>query len=73
MESIIAEHGPENCYWHYALARIYAHEGNVSKALDMLEIAASISKGWLDENNAQASETFAEVVKPDRFKALLGE
>jgi len=73
LESIIAELGTDSGYWHYALARIYAYEGNTSKSLDMLEIAASVSKGWLDENNAQASETFAEVVKQDRFKRLLEE
>jgi hypothetical protein len=39
----------------------------------VLEIAASVDNEWLNENNAQASETFAEVVKLDRFKVLLGE
>lgn len=71
IESTIINFGSGNGHWHYALAKIYAQGGDISKSLDMLEIAASISKKWLDENNAQTSDALSEVVRNERFLKLL--
>lgn len=71
LKKVIYEHGEGNGSWYYSIALIYAQNQQNQKALVYLELSASISADWLDEQNAQADREFSEVVKEKRFQELL--